>query len=148
MRKVFYFLALCIAPLSAAYTVTKGKLMKSDEVATLSVQEHYSLLLDAFHQEKWQEALHQGTILIKNFPGSPLQHEAMFFLGAAYFRLQEFDFANYHLSHYLRKQTALQHFKEAIELKFEIAEKFREGPKSTSAATRSCPNGCRPKRRL
>jgi outer membrane assembly lipoprotein YfiO len=129
MRKIVYFLALCIAPLSAAYTVSKGKLMKTDEVATLSVQEHYSLLLEAFHQDKWTEAIHQGTILIKNFPGSPLQHEAMFFLGAAYFHLEELDFSNYHLTHYLQKQTALQHFKEAIELKFQIAEMFRQGSK-------------------
>jgi outer membrane protein assembly factor BamD (BamD/ComL family) len=27
----------------------------------------------------------------------------------------------------LRKQTALQHFREALELKFQVAEKFREG---------------------
>ncbi len=129
LKKIPYIFVLCAAPLSAAYTVANGKMVKSDEVATLSVQEHYSLLLEASQKEDWKETIHQATILIKNFPGSPFHQEAFYFLGSAYFHLQEYDIANQHLSQYLRKQTALQHFRDAIEMKFQIAERFREGSK-------------------
>lgn len=128
-KKISYILALSAAPLSAAYTVSQGKMVKVGEVATLSVQEHYSLLLEAVQKEEWKETIRQATILVKNFPGSPLQHEAIFFLGSAYFHSEDYDIANGHLSQYLRKQTALQHFRDAIEMKFQIAERFREGSK-------------------
>lgn len=101
--------------------------MNREEVATLSVQEHHSLLLEAMEGRNWQEALRQANVIIKNFPDTPFFQESFYFLGVIYFNLQEFDVANHHLATYLRKQTALQHFRDAIELKFQIAEKFREG---------------------
>jgi outer membrane protein assembly factor BamD (BamD/ComL family) len=129
VKKIPYLFVLCLTPLSAAYTVSKGKMMRADEMATLSVQEHYSLLLEATQKEDWKEMVHQATILIKNFPGSPFYQEAFYFLGLAYFHTKDFDIANQHLTEYLRKQTALQHFRAAIEMKFQIAERFREGDK-------------------
>lgn len=123
------FFVLSLAPLSAAYTLSKGKILKSDEVATLSVQEHYSLLLEAAEKLDWKETVHQATILIKNFPGSPFYQEAFYFLGLAYFHTEDYDIANQHLSNYLQRQTALQHFRDAIEMKFQIAERFRGGSK-------------------
>jgi outer membrane protein assembly factor BamD (BamD/ComL family) len=129
LKKLIVVLSLVFAPLAAAYTVTGGKMIKTDEVATHSVQEHYSLLLEAFHKEEWKEAMHQAAILIKNFPDSPLQHEAIFFLGSSYFHQEDNDIANDYLTQYLRKQTALQHFRDAIEMKFQIAERFRHGSK-------------------
>ncbi len=124
-----FLVALMINPLEAAFTVKNGKMFDTKEVATMSVQEHYSLLLDSFQKEEWKEVIQQSTIVIKNFPSSPFYQEAFYFLGAAYFHLEDYDLANQHLSTYLRKQTALQHFREAITLKFEVAEKFRAGYK-------------------
>ena len=113
--------------LIGTYTVKSGKVMNVEEIATLSVKEHHSLLLDALQNSNWQDVIKQANIIIKNFPGTPFAQEAFYFLGTAYFNLQDFDIANQHLASYLKKQTALQHFREAIELKFQIAEKFREG---------------------
>lgn len=101
--------------------------MNVDEVATMSVQEHHSRLLEAVQNEDWQEVISQANIIIKNFPDTPFHQEAFYFLGFSYFNMGDFDISNQHLSVYLRKQTALQNFKNAIELKFQIAEKFREG---------------------
>lgn len=103
--------------------------MNVEEVATLSVQEHHSLLLEAMQGQNWQEMIHQANIIIKNFPDTPFYQESFYFLAHAYFSMQDFDIANQHLSSYLRKQTALQHFRDAIELKFQIAERFRAGYK-------------------
>lgn len=101
--------------------------MNKEDVATMSVQEHYSLLLEAFQTENWQEVIQQSNILIKNFPNSPFYQEAFYFMAAGYFHKGDYDISNQHLTTYLRKQTALQHFREALELKFQVAEKFRGG---------------------
>ena len=121
------FFLLAVAPLTAAYTVKNGKIMDIEEMATLSVQEHHSLLLEAVQDQEWQEVIRQATIIAKNFPDTPFFQESFYFLGLAYFGLRDFDISNKNLTEYLRKQTALQHFRDAIELKFQIAEKFREG---------------------
>jgi len=117
------------SPLSAAYTLKQGKLINTNEVATKSVQEHYSLALEAFQNEDWAELIRQATIVVKNFPGTPFVQEAYFYLGAGYFHLEDYELANKNLSQYLKKQTAVQHFREAIEFKFYIAEQFKEGAK-------------------
>ncbi len=103
--------------------------MNAEEVATMSVQEHYGLLLEAVQSEKWEEVVQQATIMIQNFPDSPFYQESFYFLGLGFFHKEEFDVANQYLSTYLKKQTALQHFREAIELKFQIADKFGGGYK-------------------
>lgn len=115
------------APLSAAYTLKQGKLMHVEEVATKSVQEHYSLTIEAYEKEDWSELVRQATLVIKNFPGTSFIQESLFYLGAGYYHLQDYEMANKYLTQYLKKQVAVQHFREAIELKFYIAEKFKEG---------------------
>ena len=126
-RKIPWLLVVVCLPLMGAYTVKGGKVMNVEEVATLSVQEHHSLLLEAVQKEEWQEVIKQAHVIIKNFPDTPFHQESFYFLGLAYFSMGDFDIANQHLSTYLRKQTALQHFRSGIELKFQIAEKFRGG---------------------
>ncbi|MBS0647982.1 MAG: outer membrane protein assembly factor BamD [Verrucomicrobia bacterium] len=128
-KKLSWALVLLAGPLMGAYTVKEGKILNLEEVATMSVQEHYGLLLEAVQKEDWNEVVHQSTVMIKNFPDSPFYHEAFYYLAVGYFHKDDYDIANDHLTIYLKKQTALQHFREAIELKFEIAEKFREGTK-------------------
>jgi outer membrane protein assembly factor BamD (BamD/ComL family) len=111
----------------AAYTFKNGKLIKSEEVATMSVQEHYSAAIDAHQQENWEELIHHCVIVIKNFASSPFAQETYFYLGVGYFHTGEFEFSNRFLTKYLKKQAALKYFEEAIQYKFEIAEKYRKG---------------------
>ena len=129
IKKMVLSLLVFAAPLSAAYTVKDGKVMNAQEVATMSVQEHYGLLLEAVQTEDWETVVQQSTILIKNFPDSPFYQEAFYFLGMGFYYKGDFEIANDHLTTYLKKQTVLQHFREAIELKFQIAEQFRGGYK-------------------
>jgi outer membrane protein assembly factor BamD (BamD/ComL family) len=129
IRKLTLALMLLTGSLSAAYTVKDGKVMNTEEVATMSVQEHYGLLIEAVQIEDWDTVIHQSTIMIKNFPDSPFYQEAFYFSGMGFFYKNNFEVADDQLSTYLKKQTALQHFREAIELKFQIAEQFRSGYK-------------------
>jgi TolA-binding protein len=129
IKKLFLALILLSLPLSAAYTVKNGKVMNAEQVATMSVQEHYGLLLEAVQSENWEAVIQQSTIMVHNFPDSPFYQEAFYFLGLGFFHKEDYDIANQYLSAYLKNQTALQHFREAIELKFQIGEKFCHGYK-------------------
>jgi outer membrane assembly lipoprotein YfiO len=129
MHRYLFVLFFFSASLSAAYTVKSGKLVNTNDVANMSVQEHYSAAVDAFQKENWKEVIRQSNIVIINFPETPFFQESLFYLGAGYFHSGEYDLANKHLSRYLKKQAALQHFRDAIQLKFQIAEKFKDGEK-------------------
>ncbi len=115
--------------LEAAYTIKNGKLLEMAEVATMSVQEHYSAASNAYQSEKWDDLVRQANIIIKNFPASPFVHESLFFLGSGNFHLQELEDADEYLSRYLKKQAACQYFEQAIGLRLAIAEAFRQGSK-------------------
>lgn len=119
------------APLAthAAYTFKNGKLIKSEEVATMSVQEHYSAAIDAYQKQNWDELVHQSLIVIKNFSSSPFALESYFYLGVGYFHTGEFEYANRFLTTYLKKQATPKFFEEAIQYKFKIAEKYHRGAK-------------------
>lgn len=111
----------------SAYLFKNGKLIKSEEVAIFSVQEHYGLAMDAYQTKNWEELVHQSLIVIKNFESTPFAIEAYYYLGAAYFHLEEYEYANRFLTKYLKKQITPKFFEEAITYKFKIAEQYRLG---------------------
>lgn len=111
------------------YTVKEGKLVPTQKLGLLSPQEHYSLILNAAEKEDWKEVQKQALIVIENFPNTHFHQEAFFYLGSAYFHQKEYELASKQISIYLKKHSALQHFQEAIDLKFQIAEQFKDGAK-------------------
>ncbi|MBS0605333.1 MAG: outer membrane protein assembly factor BamD [Parachlamydiales bacterium] len=135
------FTSLCLIglPLQAAYTISNGKLMNSNEVATMSVQEHYSAAMDAYQQKDWEIVIRHATIVIKNFPGTPFAQDALYLLGVGYFQVREYELANQNLTSYLKKQTTPKYFEEAIQYKFKIAEKFHGGAKKHMLGWESMP---------
>lgn len=114
--------------LEAAYTIKDGKLINMHEIATLSVQEHYSLAKQALEEGHWRELIRQAQIIVKNFPGTDFAWDSYFFLGKGYFHLREMDLANVNFSIYL-KQPAPKFFEQTIEYKFQIAQSFENGEK-------------------
>lgn len=135
------FSSLCLIglPVQAAYTISNGKLMNSNEVATMSVQEHYSAAMDAYQQKDWEIVIRQATIVIKNFQGTPFAQDALYLLGVGYFQVREYELANQNLTDYLKKQTTPKYFEEAIQYKFKIAEKFHGGAKKHMLGWESMP---------
>lgn len=113
--------------------------MASEEVATSSAQEHYAAAVKAYEEKNWQELLRQSMIVVLNFEGTPFHMDALFYLGVAHFNLQDYELANKHFSEYLKAQTALKYFREAIDYKFQIAENFREGAKRHIAGIKAFP---------
>jgi outer membrane protein assembly factor BamD (BamD/ComL family) len=125
---LFCSLIICAPAIShAAYTYKNGKLIKSAEVATMSVQEHYSAAMEAYGKENWDELIRHSVIVIRNFSSSPFAGEVCFFLGVGYFQTGEYEFSNRFLTKYLKNLATPRNFEEAIQLKFRIAEKYHHG---------------------
>lgn len=126
---LFPFLFTTPVSIHAAYTFKNGKLYKSEEVATMSVQEHYSAAMDAYQKQEWDEVIHQSLIVVRNFSSTPFAQEAYFYLGVAYFQIGELEYANRFLTSYLKKQNTPKFFEEAIQYKFKIAKEYHLGAK-------------------
>lgn len=100
-----------------------------EEIQEPSVQEYYSFMQEAIDDEDWWSAIDFGEIVLYHFPDSPFGQEVPYLIGMAYYRLNQYEMANASLSEYLKNSTSPRHFEEAIEMKFSIAEYFRDGGK-------------------
>lgn len=129
LKKILIGLFCCVAvsPLFAAWTIKNGKLVNADQVATLSAEEHYNLGMRGLESKDWKMAATNFQIVATCFPKSSYALDANYYLGFALFHLQEFDFANDAFSAYISDLNHPKYFIEAIEYKYFIAEKFRQG---------------------
>ncbi|MDN3507150.1 MAG: tetratricopeptide repeat protein [Simkaniaceae bacterium] len=123
----------------ADFTLKDGKLVERDYVATQSVQEHYSNLMEYLERGEWKRLEQEATILIRNFPNTSFSRDATYFLGVAYFNQDDYEMANIQLTDYLTRQATPTYFEEAIQYKFEIAEKFRHGARKHIMGFKSLP---------
>lgn len=136
---LFSLICLFGARVEAAYTIRNGSLVNADFMAELPADEHYNLGCQAMERCNWREAARQFSILTTCFPSTQLGQEAYYYLGAAEFNLQEYDFSNDAFSEYLKCQNNPQNFLSAIEYKFCIAEQFRCGAKRRFCGTKQLP---------
>lgn len=142
IRTNWFFLLIFVLGASsgeAAYALKEGKLIHEEELATMSVQEHYGEALKAFHDKNWEELIRQSVIISTSFPSTPFAHEAQFFLGKGCFELRDLDLASRHLTKYLKKQEISNHFEETIALKLAIAEAFRSGARKHVMGLKALP---------
>lgn len=94
-----------------------------------SVQEYNSALQDAIAAQDWWAVVDYATIISYNFAATPFAQEAPFLMGEAYFKLNQFEYANEAFTAYLNHASSPKHFEEAIHYKFTIAELFANGTK-------------------
>ncbi len=130
MRQSIYSLALFLCLTisgDAAYTLKEGKLLNEDHMATMSVQDHHNIAIEALHSRNWDELIRQAMIINKNFSRTPFGQESLYFLGRGYLELNDYDLANQYFSQYLKKQGTPKHFQEAMEGKLVVAEEFSHG---------------------
>lgn len=130
---------LCAGNLEGAFTIQNGSIVNSNEVATLSAEEHFNIGMRAMESADWREAVRQFQIVSANFPMSVSGQEANYYLGAAYFQCEEFDFANDAFSQYLKGHNNPQYFEEVITYKFAIANKFKNGARKHFFGTKQLP---------
>lgn len=94
-----------------------------------SVQEYNSALQQAIAAGEWWSVIDYADIISYNFPTSPFAKEVSYIMGEAYYKLNQLEYANDCFTAYLNHVTSPKHFEEAIEYKFNIAERFATGSK-------------------
>jgi outer membrane protein assembly factor BamD (BamD/ComL family) len=94
-----------------------------------SVQEYNSLMQQAIASGDWWGVIDYADVISYNFPTSPFAQEISYTMGDAYYKLEQFEYANDCFTAYLNHVSSPKHFEEAIEYKFNIAEKFANGVK-------------------
>src|SRR5579862_8164511 len=94
------------------------------------VQEYYSDLLELCNQENWKGVIKKAQFIEDEFPYTPFAQEAIYYEAYSQFQMKEYELANQKFSEYLKKVATMQHFEEAIQYKFQIAEKFRTGTRA------------------
>ncbi len=139
MRVLFILFLASSLCCFADYTLKDGKLVERDIASTQSVQEYHSSILKFYEAKEWRKLEKEAQVVIKNFPSTPFARDAIYFLGVAYFNLEDYEMANTHLTDYLTRQATPKYFEEAIQFKFEIAEKFRDGARKHLMGLKSMP---------
>lgn len=131
MKTVVFCLLACSSLAFAQQDAAIEEVLPEDVAVTQapSVQEFYSYLQEAIDDEDWWSAIDYGEIVLYHFPESPFKQEVPYLIGMAYYKLNQYELANTALSEYLKDAASPKHFEEAIEMKFAIAEYFREGGK-------------------
>ncbi len=94
-----------------------------------SVQEYNSALQQAIAAENWWAVIDYANLISYNFPTSPFAQEISYIMGEAYYKLNQLEYANDCFTAYLNRVSSPKHFEEAIEYKFNIAERFAGGAK-------------------
>ncbi len=111
----------------------------SAEEQQLSVQEYYSYMQEAIDDADWWAAIDFGELMLYHFPESPYGQEIPYFIGMAYYRLNQHELANNALSEYLKNSTSPKYFEEALQTKFDIAEFYHKGGKKRLFSSHKLP---------
>ena len=104
-------------------------------------REFYVWGRECYLQKDWAGASERLCYIEKHFPKSKYLQESFFYIGMSQFNLEEYAHANLYLGKYLKGENNPEHFREAIETKFAIAEKYRAGEKDASMTPKNSQNG-------
>lgn len=90
-------------------------------------REHFAKGIQALKKGDLRFAAYNFRLIVRNAPNSTIGKETFYHLGRLYFIQGEYEAANKAFTTYLTVQENPDYFRKAIEFKYNIAEKFREG---------------------
>jgi outer membrane protein assembly factor BamD (BamD/ComL family) len=97
--------------------------------AAKTVYEYYGEIAKNKKAKNWENALSLCHLILKKFPKSELVNDVEYQLGIIYFNLEKLDCANDQFSKYLESEFSPKHYEDAVNYKFQIAEKYYKGAK-------------------
>jgi outer membrane protein assembly factor BamD (BamD/ComL family) len=130
MKNTKYFLFSCVFILSLTPCYSKEKkIVKNTEksIKDKSAYDYYHEIVGFFQNKAWDKTIVISKDMLARYKESPFNSEVYYYLGVSYFNVLDFDMSNFYLGKYLKNETTPKFFEEAIECKFNIAEKFYEG---------------------
>lgn len=139
MFQKLLFFCFCSSVCFADFTLKEGKLVERDVVVSQNPQDLYKNVMDYYEKKQWPKLEREALMLIRHFGSSPYARDASYLLGIAFFEQEDFDLANLHFTNYLTKQSSPKYFEQAIQYKFQIAEKFRGGARKHLLGSKTLP---------
>lgn len=139
MKQLILTLMVIFASLEGGYTFHKGKLVNTACVPLYTPEKHYELGVEAMETENWEIAVYHFNVIALNFPNHSSYQESKYYLGAAYFHAEEYEYANEAFTNYLNGQNNPRYFEDAIGYKLQIADKFRLGARKRCFGTKMLP---------
>lgn len=123
------FLILFSAPICAA----PKAILKSEQLSLENIDAkskvHFEAALKCYEEGNWEAASERLYKIDLYYGKSSYIQETCFYLGMAQYHLNENAEANYYLTRYLKGENNPEHFRETLEAKFAIAERYRMGEK-------------------
>lgn len=95
--------------------------------------------LELYQAGQWDLASQKFYYIDQNHPKSEHIHETYYYLGMSQYYLAEYAEANLYLTRYLKGVSNPEYFREVIETKYNIAERFRMGEKRRIYDSKRCP---------
>jgi len=92
-----------------------------------SVQDYYSLLKMSYEDRDFVALFNYCDIIIDEFTNTPFADDARYFKALGYYQANDLSSANDEFTSYLKLSDTPKHFEEALNYKFKIAEKYRNG---------------------
>ena len=121
LRRVFFvFISFSFFSL---YSEPQGQIGMKET----NVYDQYDQLIELFQSQKWKKLISHAHFLLKDFPKAAFAKEVHYYVGVAYFNIEEFELANDFFSKYLKEETLPKFFEEAMDYKFKIACFFQKG---------------------
>lgn len=137
------FYASLIPILTCSFPVealrARPKPFKCAEESALYFNEHYNKGCYYYQKQKWKDASKEFERVTFFGGASEELANAHFYLAVCFFEMHEYDFANEEFSNYLKSTQTPVYFTEAIQYKFAIAERFKEGARRRYFTLRYCP---------
>jgi outer membrane protein assembly factor BamD (BamD/ComL family) len=131
MKKISLSALILLAPLSleAAFSLKDGKFINTKYIATDSLDVHYEAGMKALQKKNWAEATKQFRMVTGSYSQTSTGQEAYFYLAYSLYQQGEVEDANNSITDYLQTKNQPQHFEEAMQLKLDCAEAYRNGAK-------------------
>jgi len=92
-----------------------------------SVQDYYSLLKMSYEDRDFVALFNYCDVIIDEFANTPFVDDARYFKALGYYQSDDLSSANEEFSNYLKLSEAPKHFEDALNYKFKIAERYRNG---------------------
>lgn len=131
MKKIILASLITLAPLSlqAAFSLKDGKFVNAKLIATDSLDVHYEAGMQAIQKKNWAEAIKQFRMVTGSYAHTATGQEGHFYLAYSLYQQGEVEEASNSITDYLQTQNQPQHFEEAMQLKLDCAEAYRNGAK-------------------
>ncbi len=115
------------APKKLVSSVKNGHLVKLQDLPSMTCESHYQAAMAAYEKQGYKEAVKHFQVVKVNFPTESSGADAAYYLGVCYYMLDDLAMANESFSDYLKMFMTPKYFQQAIEYKFSIAERLKDG---------------------